>query len=123
MHICSLIHTGNVFQYSIILEHTEASQTPAHHILIDLYLPYMDVYQDFIPTNDSRVPNTKIISGLGIYEADSILQLYLYKLEMDDIIEGTFLIQISTKLTMGRYMIMLSILVFFAWFSLVSLLM
>ena len=81
----------------------------------------MDVYQDFIPTNESRVPKTKIISGQGIYEADSILQLYLYKLKMDDVIEGTFLIQISTKLTMGKKNIVLFTFISFARCSLASL--
>ncbi|XP_022109480.1 uncharacterized protein LOC110989417 [Acanthaster planci] len=92
---------GDVFQYGIHLSHTQASQSPAHHVVIELYLPYMAVYQDFIPSNGSHVPTTRIFEGLGQYEADGKLWLYLYKLPLEEFIEGTFLIQISTKLTEG----------------------
>ncbi|XP_033639022.1 uncharacterized protein LOC117299582 [Asterias rubens] len=93
---------GDVFQYSLYLTHTEPSQTPAHHILIEIYLPYMAVYQDFVPGNLSdHVPKTQIIDELGIYEADGKLQLYVFKMAVGEILEGTFLIQISTKLTEG----------------------
>ena len=92
-----------MFQYYIHLSHTELSQTPAHHIIIELYLPYMSVYEDFIPSVYSHVPTTRIFHQLGEYEADGKLQLYLYKMSEEEIIEGTFLIQISTKLTEGGY--------------------
>ena len=94
---------GDVFQYHLHLNHTFASQTPAHHVIIRYYLPLMLVYQDFIPSNNSRIPRTKILEGLGPIQADSLLQLYLYKLDMDEFIWGTFLIQVSTKLGEGRF--------------------
>ena len=62
----------------------------------------MAVYQDFVPGNLSdHVPKTQIIDELGIYEADGKLQLYVFKMAVGEILEGTFLIQISTKLTEG----------------------
>ncbi len=62
----------------------------------------MAVYQDFIPSNHStHVPRTRIFDELGIYATDGKLELYLYKMTVGEILEGTFLIQISTKLTEG----------------------
>ena len=91
-----------MFQYYLYLSHVSSSQSPAHHILVQLYLPYMEVYQDFIAKNTSRVPQTRTIRAQGENEADDILELYLYKLDMEEVIEGTFLVQVSTKLTKGK---------------------
>ena len=68
---------------------------------MEIYLPYMAVYRDFLPSNDSLVPQTRIFDGLGPYEADGKLWLYLYKMPVGEVIDGTFLIQISTKLSEG----------------------
>ncbi|XP_070564843.1 uncharacterized protein [Ptychodera flava] len=92
---------GDVFQYKVTLTHTEESQSPAHHVLIDIHLQYMEVYADFLPNNQSRAPETQVFHEVGPLKADEIFQLYLYKLELGEIIEGTFLAQVSTKLTTG----------------------
>ncbi|XP_071957041.1 uncharacterized protein [Antedon mediterranea] len=93
---------GEIFQYYIKVNHTSVSQSPAHHINVTIHLPYMIINKHFLPYEYSRVPvrGKKFEPGFE-YENDEILLLYLYKLDLDEVIEGTFLVQITTKLMEG----------------------
>ncbi|XP_033113002.1 uncharacterized protein LOC117113693 [Anneissia japonica] len=92
---------GEIFQYYLRVNHSDVSQSAAHHINVSILLPYMKIYKHFLPYENSRIPLRDQLSEQGKLLNDEILKLYIYKLDLNEVIEGTFLVQISTKLMEG----------------------